>query len=115
VAALSARTGQTTAWNPGVARVPITNGRIVAEGRPDSLGRSGPSQTVISFRLPTAQRFDQLPGDLRRVVASSNGEVTIRTTEPTSVLSRLCDWAMERGLELPGLEVAHPSRTSICS
>jgi len=42
-------------------------------------------------------------------VASSNGEVTIRTTEPTSVLSRLCDWAMERGLELPGLEVAHPS------
>jgi ABC-2 type transport system ATP-binding protein len=87
----------------------ITNGRIVAEGRPDSLGRSGPSQTVISFRLPTAQTFDQLPGDLRRVVASSNGEVTIRTTEPTSVLSRLCDWALERGLELPGLEVGHPS------
>ena len=42
-------------------------------------------------------------------MASSNGEVTIRTTEPTSVLSRLCGWALERDLELPGLEVVHPS------
>jgi ABC-type multidrug transport system ATPase subunit len=36
--------------------VVITNGRIVAEGATDSLGRSGPSQTVISFRLPTQCR-----------------------------------------------------------
>jgi ABC-2 type transport system ATP-binding protein len=88
--------------------VVITNGRIVAEGAPDSLGRSGPGQTVISFRLPAALAVDQLPGDLR-LLASSNGQVTIRTAEPTSVLSRLCDWALERDIELPGLEVAHAS------
>jgi ABC-2 type transport system ATP-binding protein len=87
----------------------ITNGRIVAEGPPDSLGRSGPSQTVISFRLPPAQTLDQLPGGLRRLVALDNGELTIRTAEPTTVLSRLCDWALERGLQLPELEVGHPS------
>jgi len=87
----------------------IMNGRIVAEGRPDSLGRSGPSQTVISFRLPPGQTLDRLPGELRRLVASDNGEVMIRTPAPTSVLSRLCDWAVEQDVELPGLEVAHPS------
>ena len=87
----------------------ITNGRIVAEGAPDSLGRTGPRPTVISFRLPAALAVDQLPGDLRRLVASSNGQVRIRTAEPTSVLSRLCDWALKREMELPGLEVAHLS------
>ena len=87
----------------------IANGRIVAEGRPDSLGRFGATQTVISFRAPGAQTLDQLPGDLRRLVASSNGAVTIRTTKPVSVLSSLCGWALARGLELPGLEVVHPS------
>jgi ABC-2 type transport system ATP-binding protein len=89
--------------------VVIMNGRIVAEGRPDSLGGSGPRPSVISFRLPAGVTYDQLPGDLRRVVASCNGEVTIRTAAPTSVLSRLCDWALTRDLELPGLEVLHPS------
>jgi ABC-2 type transport system ATP-binding protein len=89
--------------------VVIAHGRIVAEGDPASLGRSGPSQTVISFRLPPAHTLDRLPSGLRRLVTSSNGEVTIRTTTPTSVLARLCQWAVEQDVELPGLEVAHPS------
>jgi ABC-2 type transport system ATP-binding protein len=87
----------------------ITNGRIVAQGRPDSLGRSGPRQTAISFRLPAAHTVDQLPAELRWLVASHNGEVMIRTMEPVRVLSRLCDWALERDLELAGLEVVHTS------
>ena len=89
--------------------VVLANGRIVAEGRPDSLGRSGPSQTVVSFRLPPGQPLDQLPDELRRLVGADNGAVTIRTTEPTRVLARLCDWALERDVELLGLEVAHTS------
>jgi len=87
----------------------ITRGRIVAVGTPDSLARPGPRETVISFRLPAPGIFGALPGELRRLVASSNGHVTIRTTDPTRVLSRLCDWALEHNVELPGLEVAHPS------
>jgi ABC-2 type transport system ATP-binding protein len=81
----------------------------VAGGPPDSLGGSAPRETVISFRLPDPQALDDLPGELRRLTVASVGLLTIRTTEPTSVLSRLCDWALERGLELQGLEVAHPS------
>lgn len=89
--------------------VVITNGRIVGAGDPKSLDRSGSSQTVISFRLPPTHSRDQLPSDLRPLMVSSDGHVTIRTAEPTSVLARLCDWAVEQDVELPGLEVAHPS------
>jgi len=89
--------------------VVLSGGRIVAGGTPDSLGGSAPRETVISFRLPDRRAIDELPGELRRLVASSDGQLTIRTAEPTSMLSRLCDWAVERNLELQGLEVAHPS------
>jgi ABC-2 type transport system ATP-binding protein len=87
----------------------IRSGRIAAQGSPDSLGRTGPRESVISFRLPVAQTLDQLPYELRRVVESEDGEVKIRTTEPVRVLARLCEWALEREAELPGLEVVHTS------
>jgi ABC-2 type transport system ATP-binding protein len=89
--------------------VVLSSGRIVAGGSPDSLGGSAPSETAISFRLPDPRAIDELPDELRRLVASSNGQLTIRTTQPTRLLSRLCDWAVERGLEFQALEVAHPS------
>jgi ABC-2 type transport system ATP-binding protein len=91
----------------------IANGRIVAAGRPDSLGRSGPRQSVISFRVPVAHALADFPDELRPVIESDNGEVTIRTTEPVRVLSRLCEWALQRDLELPGLEVVRTSLEDI--
>lgn len=64
---------------------------------------------MISFRLPVAQTLDEFPDELRRVVESEDGEVTIRTAEPVRVLSRLCAWALVRDVELPGLEVVRTS------
>jgi ABC-2 type transport system ATP-binding protein len=87
----------------------MATGRIVAEGRPDALGRAGAGQAVISFRLPADGRFPALPDELQRLISASNGEVTIPTTEPTRVLARLCGWADRHNLELPGLEVSRPS------
>ena len=94
--------------------VVLSGGRIVAGGTPDSLGGPAPRETVISFRLPYQREIDELPSDLRRFVAASDGQLTIRTAEPTTVLARLCDWAVEQHLELPGLEVAHPSLEDVC-
>lgn len=91
----------------------IANGRIVAAGTPDSLGRSGPRQSVISFRVPVAHTLADFPDELRPVIESDNGEVTIRTTEPVRVLSRVCEWAVQRDLDLPGLEVMHTSLEDI--
>jgi len=87
----------------------ISGGRIVADGSPDSLGRSGPRQTVISFRLADPRTVDQLPLELGRLVMPEDGGLMIRTTDPVRVLSRLCDWALERDLDLSGLQVARPS------
>ncbi len=46
--------------------------------------------------LPVAGRYD-------------NGDIVIDTTEPTRALAVLTTWAIERSLELPGLEVTRPS------
>jgi ABC-2 type transport system ATP-binding protein len=96
--------------------VVLVDGRIIAEGRPDSLGGSKPSESVIAFRPPDREALDRLPSELRRLVVSSDGEAAIRTSEPTRVLAHLCGWAVEQHLELRGLEVVHPrSKTSTWS
>ena len=89
--------------------VVLAGGRIVAEGRPDSLGGRRPRQTVISFRLPPPHAIEELPYELRRNVASHDGGVVLRTADPTRVLLHLCGWAVDRNLELRALEVARPS------
>ncbi len=89
--------------------VVIAAGRIVAEGSPASLGGSARRETVISFALPEPGLVDQLPADVRRAVNTSNGEVVVRTGDPTRTLSQLCGWALERDLELHALEVTRPS------
>ncbi len=89
--------------------VVLAHGRIVAEGKPESLGGSAASDTIISFRLPDPRVVDELPENVRRLIAAANGEVALRTSEPTRVLAGLCAWARERHLELPGLEVTRPS------
>ena len=89
--------------------VVLSGGRIVAEGRPDSLGGRAPRETLIRFRLPGAHSVDELPPQLRRLVQSSGGELVLRTTDPTRVLGCLCGWALAQQLELRALEVVRPS------
>ena len=87
----------------------LARGRVVAQGRPDLLGGRAPRQSVISFRLPDRDAVGRLPDELRREVESHDGEAVLRTTDPTRVLARLCDWAVGQGLELGALQVARPS------
>jgi ABC-2 type transport system ATP-binding protein len=39
----------------------------------------------------------------------SNGIVDLRTSEPTTLLHELTGWALERGVQLDGLNVSKPS------
>ena len=91
----------------------LAAGRVVAEGRPDSLGGPASHESVISFRFSEPDAVHRLPDDVYRLIAAANGAVTLRTPEPTRVLLRLCGWAVERNLELQGLEVTHPSLEEI--
>jgi ABC-2 type transport system ATP-binding protein len=82
----------------------IRAGRIVAEGAPAELGGRG-GECEIRFRLPAGVSADELPVE----AAASDGRVTVRTESPLGPLNALTSWALERGHDLPGLEVTRPS------
>jgi ABC-2 type transport system ATP-binding protein len=83
----------------------INDGRIVAEGTPDTLGGRHTAGSVIRFSLPTGATSD-FP--FARPEAGSD-VVEIRSHEPTRDLHTLTSWALERGIDLRGLTVAHPT------
>jgi ABC-2 type transport system ATP-binding protein len=85
----------------------IVAGAVVAEGRPDELGRKTSADTEIRFRLPAG--ID--PADLPLAALEVNGDrmVTIRTGEPVRTLNELTGWALRRQVELVGLDVGRPS------
>jgi ABC-2 type transport system ATP-binding protein len=85
----------------------ISDGRFVAEGSPDSLGGRKQASVHIRFSLPDGITIADLP-----VLATPDeavGQVVIEASQPTPVLARLTTWAVERGIELPGLTVTRPS------
>jgi ABC-2 type transport system ATP-binding protein len=89
--------------------VVLAGGRIVAEGSPDMLGGSAPHETIIKFRLASPHGVAELPAEVRDLVELCDGELVLRTADPTHVLALLCNWAIGCGIELHGLEVVGPS------
>ncbi|MGZ8621214.1 MAG: ABC transporter ATP-binding protein [Solirubrobacterales bacterium] len=89
----------------------IARGEIVARGTPEDLGNRGDEPAKISFRLPEGLTAEQIP--LQVVAANGQGQVTLSTSTPVKTLNRLTGWALERGVELEGLEVARPSLEDI--
>ena len=82
----------------------IRAGAIVAEGPPGELGGRR-SRSFIRFSLPPGVAVTDLPDPGRQ-----EGEgVVIEVERPVAPLARLTAWALERGHELPDLEVERPS------
>jgi len=82
----------------------IAKGEIVAEGPPSTLVEQHLARTVIRFRRP--------PGDLPPSVhdgSTVGAEIEIAVDEPTRTLHELTSWAVERGIELEGLQVTRPT------
>ena len=85
----------------------IAEGRIVAEGTPQTLGGRDRLAATIRFTLPPGA---QLPDALRLLVEpGSNGTVAIRTEAPLRHLRDLADWAGRGGFDLPDLDVRKPT------
>ncbi len=84
----------------------IANGRIVAEGAPETLGGRTDAATSISFRLPAGPV--RLPAGVD-ATATEDGAIVIRTQEPTRTLHVITSWAMDHGVELAELSVAQPT------
>ena len=83
----------------------MSEGVIVAEGTPESLGGRETAATVISFTVEGG--LDGLPAD--DAAASENGRVTVRTSTPTRSVHDITGWALNRGIELVDLTITRPS------
>jgi len=85
----------------------IVDGRIVAEGTPDTLGGRQLRDTRVAFRhvaLPEALAGRFTP----------EGELLVATTpDPTGLLHDLTAWAVGAGVTLDGLEVTRPGLEDI--
>jgi ABC-2 type transport system ATP-binding protein len=80
----------------------ISNGSIVAEGTPDSIGGRDVGETTIRFRLPQGRSVDDLPVP---VTSADSGVIAIRTSEEVKALRTLTNWAVDDDVELIGLTV----------
>jgi ABC-2 type transport system ATP-binding protein len=92
----------------------ITRGTIAAIGSPDQLGGREDAATLISFRLPAGVGREDLPAAVSAAIATgpgaaADGEITLQSRDPVPLLNELTSWALGRGAELVGLEVARPS------
>jgi ABC-2 type transport system ATP-binding protein len=90
----------------------ISRGEIVASGTPEDLGDRESQPASISFRLPEGVALTDVPLD-PAFAGSGNGVVSFETQTPVRALNELTGWALERGLDLDGLEVSHPTLEDI--
>jgi ABC-2 type transport system ATP-binding protein len=87
----------------------IAGGQIVAEGTPGTLGGRNRMAATIRFSLPAGTGADDLPPELRALVASEDGRVTLTTETPLVHLHALTDWALVRGIDLADIDVRRPT------
>jgi len=88
----------------------LAAGRIVAEGTAATVGGRDTEASVVSFTLPP----DVSAGDLPSLVAASvtqtaDGQVEADTRSPLRLVGDLAGWAEARHIDLPDLEVHHPT------
>ena len=87
----------------------IAAGRIVAEGTPATLGGRAQMAARIRFSLPDGLDTEALPAPLAGRATATGGRVVLQSARPLPDLKVLADWALERGVDLPDLDVRRPS------
>ena len=86
----------------------LRTGSIVGLGTPAELATQLRLDSTLTFTLPAGVSASELPTSLHdpQVIGSL---VSAPCAEPTAVLAELCQWALERNLPLPDLQVRAPS------
>jgi ABC-2 type transport system ATP-binding protein len=85
----------------------IRDGRLVAEGSPAELVATD-ARTEIRFTLPHGVAVGDLPTGLGDVRVDGS-TVTVAAAAAVSALHALTGWALDRGIDLPGLAVERPT------
>jgi ABC-2 type transport system ATP-binding protein len=89
--------------------VVLREGRVIADGAPERLGRERDQLALVAFRLPLGVGAGELPLPLGRAREASDGVVSFTTAAPTRDLAPLTAWAAARDAELEGLTITRPS------
>ena len=89
--------------------VVIANGRVIAEGTPDTLGRGQAEAALVTFRTPAGFDASELPLPDDAALEHNGATLSFRTPTPTRDLAPLLAWAADRGIELEGLTVTRPT------
>ncbi len=88
----------------------IAAGRIVAEGTPKTLGGRDLMTVAIRFTLPDGLATGDLPHGLRPLAQTGPSGVTVlRSENPLVHIRMLADWALDRGIDLPDLDMRRPT------
>ncbi|MFL5929266.1 MAG: ABC transporter ATP-binding protein [Gaiellaceae bacterium] len=92
----------------------IVDGRVVAEGTPQTLGGRDQAETVISFTLPDSVSAADLPAAFAADADISSGQaIAIRTATALDHLELLSMWARAHDVEVSNLEVTRPTLEDI--
>ncbi len=91
----------------------LREGRIVAQGRTEELGKSIGRRTVIAFALNGGLGIEEVRSRVSAPVEVSGNQVTVETENPQSDLYGLLSLAEKRGAALEELEVRRPSLEDI--
>jgi ABC-2 type transport system ATP-binding protein len=88
----------------------LSAGRIVAEGTPQTLGGRDHMTTAISFTLPDHMPAQDLPPGLGPLTEPGpGGSTVVHSRSPLVHLQMLANWALDRGFDLPDLDVHRPT------
>jgi ABC-2 type transport system ATP-binding protein len=90
--------------------VVIGNGKVVAEGTPDSLGGRDTAAAHIRFRLPDGIDVASLPVD---VTIDGHGFCQLTTDDDIRILHALTGWSIKYDVPLEGLVSTRPSLEDI--
>src|SRR3954451_16258042 len=89
--------------------VVVANGRVIAEGTPDTLGRGQAEAALVTFRTPAGFDASELPLPDDVALEHNGATLSFRTPTPTADLAPLLSWAAVRGIELEGFAVTRPT------
>jgi ABC-2 type transport system ATP-binding protein len=90
--------------------VVIRDGEVVATGTPRTLGGRDRAAALVSFALPAHVASADLPATLApRVALRRGGSFELATDHVAADLHVLSGWAVDRGVDLAGLEVRRPT------
>ena len=88
----------------------LSAGRIVAEGTPKSLGGRDGMAAAIRFTLPEGVIVSDLPPGLAQLAATGPERIVLlRSETPLAHVGMLAQWAKDKGVDLPDLDVRRPT------